>query len=192
MKSISSSFSLLIVFFLCLSGTIFHHFKNFVLIFCRRVYFVRHTKCWLPNGHRTRNVFMDRLQQLVSWQFESKISWCRNCCENLQNLKWRLQMGLYWWDSGSFRFFFKSVRCLAYFCAQKFPRCNENQDGPLPVCRDTCQELIDKCGPTEGVTEQLCNALPELECTSLAAFLAPLFSLIGATLFGLWFFFKRN
>jgi len=63
----------------------------------------------------------------------------------------------------------------AYFCASTFPKCNENQDGPLPVCRDTCYELLDKCEAQyhKGVTSQLCDALPETECTSDGSVLKP-------------------
>jgi len=63
----------------------------------------------------------------------------------------------------------------AYFCASTFPKCNTNQDGPLPVCRDICQDLLDKCDPQyqNGVTSAICDALPETECTSEACSLRP-------------------
>lgn len=66
----------------------------------------------------------------------------------------------------------------SYLCAQNFPKCNENQDGPLPVCRDTCQALIDACGPIQGINQEFCNALPESECTSHASFVFPAFNLL--------------
>jgi len=80
---------------------------------------------------------------------------------------------------------------VGYFCASAFPRCNENGDGPLPVCRDTCIDLLEKCDVEfqEGVTEERCNALPETECTSAGMVLSPYFiTLLApyAVLFCMW------
>jgi len=66
---------------------------------------------------------------------------------------------------------------IGYYCASSFPRCNENQDGPLPVCRDTCLELVEKCDAKYlgGITLELCNSLPEIECTADGISLNPNF-----------------
>lgn len=63
----------------------------------------------------------------------------------------------------------------AYFCASNFPKCNGNQDGPLPVCRDICTDLLEKCDSKyhNNITSEICDALPETECTSDSCSLKP-------------------
>jgi len=71
----------------------------------------------------------------------------------------------------------------AYFCASSFAKCNDNQDGPLPVCRDTCENLINKCDPSfyQGITMKICDALPETECTSSSSkiWISPFLIILG-------------
>jgi len=63
----------------------------------------------------------------------------------------------------------------AFFCASKFPKCNEHEDGPLPVCKETCYELLNHCDSAhlKGITSNICDALPDTECTSKAKILSP-------------------
>ena len=81
-------------------------------------------------------------------------------------------MGLHWYLC---HYRVSLTKRTAYFCASTFPKCNENQDGPLPVCRDICTDLLEKC-PSKyhnGVTSAICDSLPETECTSEACGIRP-------------------
>lgn len=64
---------------------------------------------------------------------------------------------------------------LNFQCASVFPQCSNNKDGPKSLCRATCLSFANSCPTslTKGLTESICNALPEGDCTGAASTLRP-------------------
>ena len=44
-----------------------------------------------------------------------------------------------------------SAFCKNFACALTLPRCNAQDDRPLPVCRDTCKDCFRTCAPDRPI-----------------------------------------
>jgi hypothetical protein len=81
---------------------------------------------------------------------------------------------------------------VAWACAQRLPKCNENLNGPLAVCQDTCKALFEWC-VDNGVLSRsnrqdlkffgnldpvVCEALPTTDCTAASLRVRPSLGLV--------------